>query len=912
MWKKKFEKILDIRSIEKDIYKFWEESGFFRASSDSEKRPFVVVLPPPNITGNLHIGHALDQTLQDIIIRYKRMKGFEALFVPGTDHASIATEAKVTADLAKENINKWDIGRDEFLNRTWEWKHKYGGIIVNQIKKLGISCDWSRERFTMDEGCSEAVIEFFVRLYEKKLIYRGTRTINWCPKCLTSVSDIEVNSEEAQGYLYQFRYFLKDSNNFLCVSTTRPETIFGDAALAVHPEDERYKPFIGKQALIPLSGRSIPVISDKAVKPDYGTGILKVTPAHSHEDFEIGQRHNLACVVILDEHGVTTNCGIYSGLERFEARKAVVDSLEKSGVLVKTEPIVHRLGTCYRCGTVVEPRVSTQWFVSMKPLAAPAIEVVESGNIKFVPQRFSKIYLNWLKNIKDWCISRQIWWGHRIPAWYCSCGKEIVARSEPDVCPCCGGKNLAQEDDTLDTWFSSALWPFSVFGWPHDTEDYKKFFPIDTLITGHDIIFFWVARMIFSSLELTGKAPFKHVLVHGLVRDSLGRKMSKSLGNGIDPLEIIDKYGADSLRYALVSGITPGNDVKFSEEKIEGSRNFINKIWNAARCVEMYTKNYKIIENFEYKNLKLHNSWILSRLNGLIDETKKNFEDFEFGIALQKICSLFWEDFCDWYLEISKIEFKFLAETNNDSYKTIQSDSFLKGSGTVPELEIGDSESNCSKNLKLQPNQTANVMVYVLKQILAMLHPFIPFVTEKIWQHFGEGSIMVSSFPEFDRNLLNFSDEKFMQRIIFIIKSVRARRNDLNIPSNKKVNLLIKTEDRAFLEPYLQTIKTAVRASEINFIEHDSNEENFSVITTDFEKIYVQIDSLNRAEENQRNIAEICSIKNQIKNTEKLISNSEFITKAPKAVIEKTQNKLKILKSRVEKLLKETDQAEQV
>ena len=646
---KELAKAYEPHEVEDRIYQFWVENGYFHAEPDPKKKPYTIVIPPPNITGQLHMGHALDETLQDILIRWRRMQGYSALWLPGTDHASIATEAKIVEAMKAEGLTKEDLGREGFLKRAWEWKEKYGGTIVSQLKKLGSSCDWDRERFTLDEGCSKAVREVFVRLYEKGLIYRGERIINWCPHCKTSISDAEVEYAEKDGNFWHLRYPLTDGSGYIQLATTRPETMLGDTAVAVHPDDERYKDMIGKTVTLPLVGREIPIVADTYVDMEFGTGVVKITPAHDPNDFEVGQRHNLPIINVMDESGVINeNGGEYCGLDRMDARKKIVKALEEQGYLVKIEPHKHNVGTCYRCGTVVEPRVSMQWFVKMEPLAKPAIDAVRNGDTKFVPERFDKIYFNWMENIRDWCISRQLWWGHRIPAWYCDCGETVVSRETPTACPHCGGTHLHQDEDTLDTWFSSALWPFSTLGWPDNTEDLKYFYPTSTLVTGYDIIFFWVARMIFSGIEHMGETPFKTVFIHGIVRDEQGRKMSKSLGNGIDPLKVIDEYGADALRFMLATGNSPGNDMRYSVEKVASSRNFANKIWNAARFILMNLEGHDV-KGILPETLTTEDKWIISGFNRVAKEITENLEKFELGIAVQKIYDYLWDDFCHCY-----------------------------------------------------------------------------------------------------------------------------------------------------------------------------------------------------------------------------------------------------------------------
>ncbi|MDF2523028.1 MAG: valyl-tRNA synthetase, partial [Clostridiales bacterium] len=724
------------------------DKDYFHAIVDPEKKPFTIVIPPPNITGQLHMGHALDNTLQDILIRWKRMQGYSALWLPGTDHASIATEAKIVDAMAKEGITKEMLGRDKFLERAWEWKKHYGGRIVEQLKKLGSSCDWKRERFTMDEGLSEAVKEVFVRLYEKGLIYKGERITNWCPNCNTSISDIEVEFEEQEGHFWHIRYPVKDSSEYMVVATTRPETMLGDTAVAVHPEDERYKHLIGKTVILPLLNREIPVIADEYVEREFGTGVVKITPSHDPNDFEVGLRHKLPFINVMNNNGtMNDNAKQYQGMDRYDARKRIVDDLKALDLLVKVEGHKHNVGTCQRCSTTVEPLVSKQWYVNMKPLAEPALDVVKEGTIKFVPDRFSKIYFNWMENIQDWCISRQLWWGHRIPAYYCQeCGHTMVGREMPNTCPNCGSSRIEQDPDTLDTWFSSALWPFSTLGWPEDSDDLKYFYPTNVLVTGYDIIFFWVARMIFSGMEQMGKEPFSHVLIHGLVRDAQGRKMSKSLGNGIDPLEVIDQFGTDALRFALSIGNSPGNDLRFSTEKIESSRNFANKIWNASRFVLMNFDENLDFSKVDAKKFTIADKWILSRVNSLAKEVTENLEKFELGIALQKVYEFVWEEFCDWYIELVK-----------------------------PRLYDRESDTRL---------EAQYVLNYVLGNSMKLLHPYMPFITEEIYQHLitDDASIMISKWPEY-REDYNFSaDEDKMKFIMDAIRNIRNIRAEMNVP----------------------------------------------------------------------------------------------------------------------------------
>ncbi len=705
------------KEVEDRVYKSWLDGNYFHAKLEKEKTPYTIVMPPPNITGQLHMGHALDNTLQDILIRWRRMQGYDALWLPGTDHASIATELKLVEALAEEGLTKDDVGREAFLERAWAWKEKYGGTIISQLKKLGASCDWQRERFTLDEGCNEAVNEVFVRLYEKGLIYRGERITNWCPQCLTSISDAEVEYEEKESSFWHLRYPLEDGSGYIELATTRPETMLGDTAVAVNPKDERYTKFVGKNVILPIMNKKIPVIADDYVDAEFGTGVVKITPAHDPNDFEVGLRHNLPILNVLTEDGyMNENAGKYAGMSATECRLAITRELKEGGFLVKEEPLMHNVGACYRCHITIEPRISEQWFVKMKPLAEPAIETVKNGNIEFVPERFSKTYFHWMENIRDWCISRQLWWGHRIPAWYCDdCGKITVSKNTVERCEHCDSINVKQDPDTLDTWFSSALWPFSTLGWPEETEELAHYYPTNTLVTAYDIIFFWVARMIFTACEFTEKPPFDTVFIHGLIRDAQGRKMSKSLGNGIDPLEVIEDFGADALRFALATGNSPGNDMRFSEEKVESSRNFANKLWNAARFVLMNLDDYSTVPELP-KNLALEDKWLLTLYFDLVKEVTENLEKFELGLAVQKLYDFIWDIFCDWYIEIAKIRLNSKDETKE---------------------------------------QVQSVLVYVLSGTLKLLHPFMPFITEEIWQalpHEGE-SIMVSPWPTFKKSL---------------------------------------------------------------------------------------------------------------------------------------------------------------
>ncbi len=845
--------------FEQRIYDRWCEKKYFTPVIDHSKPHFSIVIPPPNITGQLHMGHALDNTLQDILIRYKRMNGYCTLWLPGTDHASIATEAKIVEAMRKEGVSKDDIGRDGFLERAWAWKEQYGGRIISQLKKLGSSCDWSRERFTMDEGCSEAVKEVFVRLYNKGLIYRGERIINWCPHCLTSISDAEVEYEEQSGHFWHIKYPFKDGSGYLEFATTRPETMLGDTAVAVNPKDERYKDLIGKTLIIPLVNREIPVIADEYVEMDFGTGVVKITPAHDPNDFEVGRRHNLPIInVMTDDAKITEDYPAYAGMDRFEARKAIVADLEKLGYLIRVEDYAHNVGTCYRCGTTVEPRVSLQWFVKMEPLAKPAIEAVRSGEIKFVPERFDKNYFHWMENIRDWCISRQLWWGHRIPAFYCDdCGEVVVTKDGKATCPKCG-KEMRQDPDTLDTWFSSALWPFSTLGWPNETEDLKYFYPTNTLVTGYDIITFWVSRMIFSGLEYMGEKPFDTVLIHGLVRDALGRKMSKSLGNGIDPLLIIEKYGADALRFALATGNSPGNDMRFSDEKIESARNFVNKLWNASRFVMMNIDIEKV-ELPSSDKLGLADKWILSRLNALIKNVRTQIDAYELGIALDELYKFVWDVFCSWYIELSKPAF----------------------------MAKGTEQNKASQN----------VIIYVLESILKLLHPFIPFITEEIYgslPHFEDcESIMISTYPsandEFD-----FSAEcEHMERVIAVIDAIRARRSEMNVPPSKKAKVIITTPYKeSFTESTYDFFKALASASEVEVLDEYNGEGAVQIITHAGTVYIPMAEMVDTEKEKARLNGELAKVQGEIDRLVKKLSNEEFVKKAPEKVVALEREKL--------------------
>ena len=849
---KELEKQYNPKNVEDRIYKSWLDAKYFHAKREPGKKTYTIVIPPPNITGQLHMGHALDNTLQDILIRYHRMAGYDTLWVPGTDHASIATEAKIVEAMKKEGLTKEDIGREKFLERAWAWKAQYGGRIIEQLKKMGSSCDWDRERFTLDEGCSKAVNEVFCNLYEKGLIYRGERIINWCPHCLTSISDAEVEYEEQAGHFWHLRYPFKDGSGCLELATTRPETLLGDTAVAVNPQDERYKDVVGKTLILPLVHREIPVVADDYVEMDFGTGVVKITPAHDPNDFEVGLRHNLEVInVLTPDAKITDDYPKYAGMDRYEARKAIVEDLKAEGALVEIEDYSHNVGTCYRCGTTVEPRVSKQWFVKMKPLAGPAIDAVKNGDTRFIPQRFEKVYFHWLENIRDWCISRQLWWGHRIPAWYCAdCGEITVSRTAPTACAHCGSKNIEQDPDTLDTWFSSALWPFSTLGWPEETEDYKHYYPTNTLVTGYDIIPFWVMRMMFSGLEQTGQVPFDTVLIHGLVRDAQGRKMSKSLGNGIDPLEIIDKYGADALRFTLATGNSPGNDMRFSDERVEASRNFANKIWNAARFILM---NLSENEPAPYipQALAIEDKWILSQYNTLVSGVTDSLEKFELGMAVQKLYDFIWDVFCDWYIEIAKIRLN------------------------------GDDEE--------QKATVRAVLVYVMSNTLKLLHPFMPFITEEIWQtlpHTGE-SIMISDWPKADSALNFATEEAEMSRIMTAIKAVRNRRAEMNVAPSKKAKIFIETAYTETFQKGTVFFTRLASASEVEVATAFDGMDSAVSIITESARLYIPMDELvDFKAELARLNKEKAGVQKELDFVNNKLNNENFVNKAPAAVVE--------------------------
>ncbi|WP_195451116.1 valine--tRNA ligase [Anaeromassilibacillus sp. 1001302B_160321_C8] len=857
-------KTYDPQEVEDRIYDFWLNGGYFHATVDPEKKPYTIVIPPPNITGQLHMGHAMDETLQDILIRWRRMQGYSALWLPGTDHASIATEAKIVEAMRQEGLTKEDLGREKFLERAWAWKEKYGGRIVEQLKKLGSSCDWERERFTMDEGCNKAVREVFVRLYNKGLIYRGERIINWCPHCKTSISDAEVEFAEKDGNFWHIRYPFKDGSGYLELATTRPETMLGDTAVAVHPDDPRYKDIVGKMLILPLVGREIPVIADTYVEQDFGTGVVKITPAHDPNDFEVGLRHNLEIINVMNDDGsINENGGKFAGMPGLEARKQIVKELEEQGFLVRIEPIKHNVGSCYRCHTVVEPRVSKQWFVKMEPLAKPAIECVRDGRVRFIPERMEKIYFNWMENIKDWCISRQLWWGHRIPAWYCEdCGETIVAMDAPHTCPKCGSEKLHQDEDTLDTWFSSALWPFSTLGWPDQTEDLKYFYPTDTLVTGYDIIFFWVARMIFSGMEHMGEPPFKTVFIHGLIRDAQGRKMSKSLGNGIDPLEVIAQYGADALRFTLVTGNSPGNDLRFSQEKVEASRNFANKIWNASRFILMNIDGHDVPNQLPEK-LALEDKWIVNQFNQVVKEVTDNLEHFEIGIAVQKLYDFLWDELCDWYIEIAKIR-----------------------------LQSSDESA---------AQAARQVLVWVMTGTLQLLHPFMPYITEEIWQslpHEGE-SIMVSKWPVYEEAHCFQQAASDMQGIMDVIRAVRNRRSEMNVPPSRKTHLYIATAAEKVFQEGAPIIERLAFANGVEIGPAFEIEGAVNIVTSGA-KAYIPMDELvDKKAELARLTKELESAQKQYATTQQKLSNEKFLSKAPENVVEGVRQNAAKLKEHI-------------
>ncbi len=860
--RKELAKTYNPADFEERIYSSWVEGGCFTPKADAKGDNFTIVIPPPNITGQLHMGHALDNTLQDILIRYKRMKGFDTLWVPGTDHASIATEAKIVEAMRKEGLTKEDLGREKFLERAWAWKEQYGGRIIEQLKKLGSSCDWTRERFTLDEGCSEAVREVFVRLYEKGLIYRGERIINWCPHCKTSISNAEVDYESQKGHFWHIRYPLVGGGGYVEVATTRPETLLGDTAVAVNPADERYRDMIGKYVVLPLVGRRIPIVADEHAQLDKGTGCVKITPAHDPNDFEVGKRCSLPMEVVLTEDAkITDNYPKYAGMDRYEARKAIVEDLRAGGYLAEIEDLDHEVGTCYRCGTTIEPMLSLQWFVKMEPLAKPAVKAVRDGDIRFVPERFDKNYFHWMENTQDWCISRQLWWGHRIPAYYCdACGETVVSKDHVETCPKCGAA-MRQDPDTLDTWFSSALWPFSTLGWPHETDDLKRYFPTSTLVTGYDIITFWVSRMIFSSLEYTGQIPFDTVLIHGLVRDAQGRKMSKSLGNGIDPLEIISKYGADALRFALGTGNSPGNDMRFSDEKIEAARNFANKLWNAARFVMMNLTIDKI-ELPEESKLATEDKWVLTRFAETVKAVTTNLDNYEIGVALSSIYDFIWDIYCDWYIELSK-----------------------------PSVAMAGTER--SENAQ-------NVLAYVLREVLKLLHPFMPFITEEIYSGLpGEdGTIMLKDYPEADRIPAFAEETESFERVIAAIKAVRARRAEMGVVPSRKAAVSVVTKYPESFEGAGIFFEKLASAASFAVVDSYADEGAVQIIT-DSAAIYIPLaDMVDFAAEAERLTKELAAVESEIKRAEGKLANEGFTSRAPAAVVDAERAKLEKYKEK--------------
>ena len=864
---KELPKVYDPQSVESRIYDFWEKGNYFHAVRDEKKKPFSIVMPPPNVTGQLHMGHALDATLQDILTRYKRMQGFSALWLPGQDHAGIATQIRVEEELrTKEGLTRYDLGREKFLERVWDWKNQYGNRIIQQQKRLGVSCDWERNRFTMDDVCAKAVRETFCELYEKGLIYKGKRIINWCPHCRTALSDAEVEYKDMPGKFWHIRYPIENSDEEFIIATTRPETMLGDTGVAVHPDDERYAHLVGKNAILPLVGRKLPIVADDYVELGFGTGAVKMTPCHDPNDYEVGLRHNLEQVQCIDEDAKIINGGKYNGMDRYEAREAIVADLEAQGYLVKIEDYNHNVGCCYRCGSVVEPLTSPQWFVKMKPLAKAAIDVVKDGRVKFVPDRFSRTYLNWMENVHDWCISRQLWWGHQIPAWYCDdCGEITVSREDAAVCAHCGSANIHREEDVLDTWFSSALWPFSTMGWPDKNEALDYWYPTTVMVTGYDIIFFWVARMVFSAMEQMHEEPFYTVLIHGLVRDSLGRKMSKSLGNGIDPLDMIEQYGADALRFNLITGNSPGNDMRFYVEKCEAMRNFCNKLWNASRFVMM---NLHIDENRLPEKLELEDRWILSRMNDVVKEVCENMDHFELGVAAGKIYDFIWDDFCDWYIELTK-----------------------------PRLNSGDKQASESAQ---------HVLLYVLTEILKMLHPFMPFITEEIWQalpHEGE-ALMIQDYPAFREELSFPEDAQRFETVMEAIKAVRARRSEMNVPPSRKAHLMVVTDESSAFEAGINYIMKLAYASDVSVLAADpaGAEKMVSVITGKARMFMPMADLVDLEKERARLQKELANAQKQLQAQIGKLSNQNFVTRAPEAVVNVERDKKAHLEALIENL----------
>ena len=842
-------KVYDPKQVEKKIYDMWLEGNYFHAERDPEKKPFTIVIPPPNVTGQLHLGHAFDETIQDVLIRYKRMDGYSTLWLPGYDHAGIATQIKVEEKLRNEGKTRFDLGREKFLDEVWAWKNKYGDRIVEQLKTLGSSCDWERQRFTMDDTCARAVRETFVDLYQKKLIYKGKRIINWCPKCTTALSDAEVEYVDKPGHLWHIRYPLSDGSGDLIIATTRPETMLGDTGVAVNPNDERYTNIVGKTCILPLVGREIPIVADDYVEMDFGTGCVKMTPCHDPNDFEVAQRHDLEYILILDDDAKIINGGKYNGMDRYEARKAIVADLEAEGYLVKVEDYSHNVGTCYRCHSDVEPISSEQWFVKMAPLAKEAIRVVEDGEVKFVPERFSKTYLNWMYNVRDWCISRQLWWGHRIPAWYCKdCGHVTVSKEDATECEACHSKNIEQDPDVLDTWFSSALWPFSTLGWPEETEDLKYFYPTDVLVTGYDIIFFWVARMIFSSCEQMHEIPFHTVLIHGLIRDPQGKKMSKSAGNGVDPIEMIDRFGADALRFNIITGNSPGNDMRFYVERCEAMRNFANKLWNASRFVMM---NLNIDDCALPEKLELEDRWILSKLNSLRGEVRDNLDRYELGIAAQKIYDFIWDSYCDWYIELTK-----------------------------PRLNGGDEQAK---------EGAERVLLYVLTDILKLLHPFMPYITEEIFQaipHEGE-ALIIAPYPKYDAALSFPEDEAGFELIMDAVKAVRSRRAEMNVPPSKRPRLIISSDRPEVFEAGRTYLSKLAYAGEVDIVsEAPADTDGMVSVVTGSAKMFMPMAELVDLEKERARIEkELEKARGQLEAQNKKLANEAFVSRAPEAVV---------------------------
>ena len=864
---KELPKTYDPKAVESKIYDLWMKGGYFKGTIDPAKKPFSIVMPPPNVTGQLHMGHALDATLQDILTRYKRMQGYSALWLPGVDHAGIATQIKVEEVLRKEEgKTRYDLGRDKFLERVWDWKRQYGDRIVEQQKSMGVSCDWDRSRFTMDETCAKAVRETFCELYDKGLIYKGSRIINWCPHCRTALSDAEVEYKDIPGSFWHIRYPIEDSDEEFIIATTRPETMLGDTGVAVNPADERYTHLVGKNAILPLVGRKLPIVADDYVELGFGTGAVKMTPCHDPNDYEVGLRHNLEQIQCIDEDAKIINGGKYNGMDRYECRKAIVADLEEQGYLVKVEPYSHNVGCCYRCGTVVEPLTSPQWFVKMAPLAKKAIEVVKDGRIKFVPDRFSKTYLNWMENVHDWCISRQLWWGHQIPAWYCDdCGEITVSREDPTECAHCHSKHIHREEDVLDTWFSSALWPFSTMGWPEKTPELGYWYPTSVMVTGYDIIFFWVARMIFSAMEQMDEIPFHTVFIHGLVRDSQGRKMSKSLGNGIDPLDMVDQYGADALRFNLITGNSPGNDMRFYVEKCEAMRNFCNKIWNASRFVMM---NLTIEKNELPEKLEIEDKWILSKLNDVVREVCDNMDSYELGVAAGKIYDFIWDSYCDWYIELTK-----------------------------PRLNGENEESKLAAQ---------KVLLYVLTEILKLLHPFMPFITEEIWQalpHEGE-ALMIERYPEFKQELDFPEDEQNFEMVMAAIKAVRARRSEMNVPPSRKAHLIIATERTAAFEAGISYICKLAYASEVSVLSAppETTDGMVSVVTDNARMFMPMAELVDMEKEKARMEKELANAEKQLAGQIAKLSNENFVTRAPENVVNAEREKKAKLEALIENL----------